>query len=180
MHAIEKDRKEMEEEKERQRLAEEHRRASQVEERMQTDSAPPPSPAAAMSPVGSTGLLEETAVATRPASVVGSASNVQGSSEGNHKTTKPRHTSPDDTVSQKSNEKTDNCPQQEGLEDSATLTGLRTEDQAQKSLPSRSDTSSTDSDGKRERASSLRTEHKNRTPSPSEGRKGKRGSSAKD
>jgi len=167
MHAIEKDKKEMEEEKEKQRLAEEHRRTSQVEERIQTDSAPPPSPAAAMSPVGSTGLLEETPLATRPASVDSSASNVQGSSGGNHKTTKPEHTSPDDTLLQTSNEKTDlPHPSQEGLGDTATLTGSQTEDQAQKSSPPRLDVSPTDNDGRRERPSSLIKEHKTRTPSP--------------
>lgn len=167
MHAIEKDKKEMEEEKEKQRLAEEHRRTSQVEERIQTDSAPPPSPAAAMSPVGSTGLLEETPLATRPASVGSSASNVQGSSGGNHKTTKPEHTSPDDTLPQTSNEKTDlPHPSQEGLGDTATLTGSQTEDQAQKSSPPRLDVSPTDNDGRRERPSSLIKEHKTRTPSP--------------
>ena len=175
MHAIEKDKKEMEEEKEKQRLAEEHRRTGQVEERIQTDSAPPPSPAAAMSPVGSTALLEETPLTTRPDSVVSGASNVHGLSEGNHKTTKPEHTSPDGPVPQKSNETTDDLPHplREG-------TGSQTEDQAQKSFSPRPDASHTDNDDKRERASSLRTEHKPRTPSPREGRKGKRGSSAKD
>ena len=182
MHAIEKDKKEMEEEKEKQRLAEEHRRAGPVEERIQTDSAPPPSPAAVMSPVGSTGLLEETPLATRPASVGSSASYVQGSSERNHKTTKPEHASLDDTVPQKSNETTDDFPHssREGLGDSATLTETQTEDQAQKSFPPPPDASPTDNGGKRERPSSLRIEHKTRTPSPTEGRKGKRGSSAKD
>lgn len=172
MHAIEKDKKEMEEEKEKQRLAEELRRTAQVEERIQTDSAPPPSPAAAISPVGSTGRLEETPLATRPASVGSGASNVQGLSEGNHKTTKPEHTSPDDNVPQKSNETTDDFPHP-----SLEGTGSQTEDQAQKSVSPGHDVSHTDNDGKRETASSLRMEH--RTPSPREGRKGKRGSSAK-
>lgn len=172
MHAIEKDKKEMEEEKEKQRLAEELRRTAQVEERIQTDSAPPPSPAAAISPVGSTGRLEETPLATRPASVGSGASNVQGLSEGNHKTTKPEHTSPDDNVPQKSNETTDDFPHP-----SLEGTGSQTEDQAQKSVSPGPDVSHTDNDGKRETASSLRMEH--RTPSPREGRKGKRGSSAK-
>ena len=175
MHAIEKDKKEMEEEKEKQRLAEEHRRTGQVEERIQTGSAPPPSPAAAMSPVGSTGRLEETPLATRPASVGSGVSNVQGLSEGNQKTTKPEHTSPDGPVPQKSNETTDDFPHplREGTES-------QTEGQAQKSFPPRPDASHTDNGGVKERASSLRTERKTRTPSPSEGRKGKIGSSAKD
>jgi len=182
MHAIEKDKKEMEEEKEKQRLVEEHRKAGQVEERIQTDSAPPPSPAAAMSPVGSTGLLEEKPLATRPASVGSSASNVQGSSEGNHKTTKPEHASLDDTVPQKSNETTDDFPHpsREGLGDSATVTETQTVDEALKSFSPRPDASPTDNGGKRERPSSSRIEHKTRTPSPTEGRKGKKGSSAKD
>ena len=178
MHAIEKDKKEMEEEKEKQRLAEEQRRASHVEERIQTDSAPPPTPAAAMSPVGSTGLLEETPLATRPASVVSSASNMQGASEGNHMTTKLEHTSPSDTVPQKSNETTDDFPHPS--REGGTLTGSQTEDQAQKSFPPGPNVSPTDNGGKRERASSLRTESKTRTPSPREGRKGERSSSAKD
>ena len=175
MHAIEKDKKEMEEEKEKQRLAEELRRTGQVEERIQTDSAPPPSPAAAMSPVGSVGRLEETPLATRPASVGSGASNMQGLSEGNHKTTKPEHTSPDDTVPQKSNETMDDFPHPSG-----EGTGSQTEDQAQRSFSPRPDASHTDNGGKRERPSSLRTERKTRTPSPREARKGKRGSSAKD
>ena len=175
MHAIEKDKKEMEEEKEKQRLAEEHRRASQVEERIQTDSAPPPSPAAAMSPVGSAGRLEETPLATRPASVVSSASKVQGSSE-------PEHTSVDDIEPEKSNEIAEDLPHpsQEGLKDSKTLIGSQTEDQTERSLPPRPDASPTEDVGKRERASSLKTKNKARTPSPREGRKGKRSSSAKD
>lgn len=182
MHAIEKDKKEMEEEKEKQRLAEEHRRASQVEERIQTDSAPPPSPAVAMSPVGSTGRLEETPLATRPASAVSSASKVQGSSEGNLKTTEPEHTFVDDNEPEKSNEVAEDLPHpsQEGLEDSKTLIGSQTGDQAERSLPPRPDASPTEDVGKRERASSLRIKNKTRTPSPREGRKGKRSSSAKD
>lgn len=172
MHAIEKDKKEMEEEKEKQRLAEELRRSSQMEERVQTgqSSAPPPSPAAAMSPVGSTGLLEETPLATRPASVVSCGSNVQGSSKANLKTTEPDHTSPGNTVPEKSYE----VPSRDVLEDTETIPGSTIEDQTQ-----RPGASSKEDLGKRERASSLRTRNKNRTPSPREGRKGKRSSSAK-
>lgn len=180
MHAIEKDKKEMEEEKEKQRLAEEQRRSSQVEQRIQTDSAPPPSPAAAMSPVGSTSLLEETPLATRPASGVSSASNVQGLSEGNLKTTKPDHTSPGNTIPEKLNEVSKDLPHPsgEGFEDNKTLVGTQT--QEQRSLPPRPGASPKEDVGKRERASSLRAKSKSRTPSPREGGKGKRSSSAKD
>lgn len=180
MHAIEKDKKEMEEEKEKQRLAEEQRRSSQVEQRIQTDSAPPPSPAAAMSPVGSTSLLEETPLATRPASGVSSASNAQGSSEGNLKTTKPDHTITGNTIPEKRNEVTKDIPHPSGesLEDNKTFVG--TQMQEQRSLPPRPGASPKEDLGKRERASSLRTKSRSRTPSPREGGKGKRSSSAKD
>ena len=176
MHAIEKDKKEMEEEKEKQRLAEEHRRSSQVEQRMQTDSAPPPSPAAAMSPVGSTSLLEETPLATRPPSVR-SASNLQGSVEGNLKTTEPDDTSPGNTIPDQDLPHTPG----EGLEqDNKTFVGTQTEEATQRSLPPRRGASPIEDLGKRERASSLRTKSHSRTPSPREGGKGKRSSSAKD
>lgn len=179
MHAIEKDKKEMEEEKEKQRLAEEYRKANHMEERILTDSAPPPSPAAALSPAGSTGLLKEIPLATRSASVVSSASNLQGSSQGNDKT---EHTSPGNTVPHKSDETTDDFPRplRDGLGDSATLTGSQTDDQTQNSFPLRPDAPPTDNGEKSERASSMRSENKTRTPSPREGRKGKRSSSAKD
>ena len=181
MHAIEKDKKEMEEEKEKQRLAEEQRRSSQVEQRIQTDSAPPPSPVVAMSPAVSTSLLEETPLATRPASG-SSASNVQGSSEGNPKTTEPDRKSPGNTIPETSNEvaKDISYSSGESLEDKKAVVGAQVKDPTQTSLPPRPGSSPKEDVGKRERASSLRTKSKSRTPSPREGGKGKRSSSAKD
>lgn len=90
MLAIEKDKKEMEGEKKKQRLVEEHRRANDVEERVRTgqSGAPPPSPVATMSPVGSTGFLEETQLVAGPPFVASGGLNapesikaVQSSSE---------------------------------------------------------------------------------------------------
>lgn len=56
MHAIEKDKKEIEEEKVKQRLVEEVQRSSQLQDKQQTGvgSAPPPTPVA-LSPVASNG-----------------------------------------------------------------------------------------------------------------------------
>lgn len=177
MHAIEKDKKEMEEEKEKQRLAEEHRRSSQVEERVQTgqSSAPPPTPAAAMSPVGSTGLIEETPVTTRPASVVSRVSNALTSHE-------PAQTSPGNNVPDKSDEVSTNPPHPSGdvLNDGKTPPESETEHQIQRSLSTPSGASPKEDLGKRKRASSLKAKTKSRTPSPREGGKGKRSSSAKD
>lgn len=59
MHAIERDKKEMEDEKVKQRLVEEQGRSNQVQDGVQAgqDSAPPPTPAAALSPASSASLL---------------------------------------------------------------------------------------------------------------------------
>ena len=59
MHAIERDKKEMEDEKVKQRLVEEQGRSNQVQNGVQAgqDSAPPPTPAAALSPASSASLL---------------------------------------------------------------------------------------------------------------------------
>ena len=61
MHTIEKDRKEMQQEKEKQRLEEEQQRRASYDDRAKTrqSTAPPPSPAVAMSPVGSAGRLDD-------------------------------------------------------------------------------------------------------------------------
>ena len=159
MHTIEKDKKQMEEEKEKQRIAEEHRRSCQVEERVQTgqSSAPPPSPAAAMSPVGSIGLLEETPLVAGTLSIVSCGSNVVRLGE-------PPHASVPEGSDQV-------------IEDSTPSSGEILDDN--KSIPkSRSKVQA------KARASSLRSapqlKNQNRTPSPSEGNKKKRTSSAKD
>lgn len=188
MHTIEKDKKEMEEEKEKQRLAEERRRSSQAEERVQTgqSSAPPPSPAAAMSPVGSTGLLEETPLVTRPASGASRSSNVAGSSEANINTTEPAHTSAGDSAPEQGNPVTEDSapPSGEVLDGSESRPGSRSESQTQRSLSPRPAALPKEDSGKRARASSLKSaphiKTKSRTPSPREGRKGKRTSSVKD
>ena len=187
MHTIEKEKKEMEEEKEKQRLAEEHRKSSQADKRVHTgqSSAPPPSPAAAMSPVGSTGLLEETLLVTRPASVASRAgSNVEGPSEANINTAEPAHASPGDNVPGKSNEVTEDSaiPSGEVLDENRPRSS--SEVQTQRSVSPRPGASVEQNLEKRVRASSLKSaphsKNKSRTPSPREGGKGKKSSSAKD
>lgn len=163
MHTIEKDKKEMEQEKEKQRIAEEHRRSCQVEERVQTgqSSAPPPSPAAAMSPVGSIGLLEETPLVAGSLSVTSCGSNVVGLAE-------PLHASSEFNVPEGSYQVIDDSTPSSGeiLDDNKSIPKLRSIVQT------------------KARASSLRSvpqvKNQNRTPSPSEGNKKKRTSSAKD
>lgn len=156
MHAIEKDKKEMEEEKEKQRLAEEHRRSSQLEGRVQTgqSSAPPPTPAAAMSPVGSTCLIEETPVTTRAASVVSGVSNALTS-------TNPPH------------------PSEDVLNDGKTISESKKENHIARALPSPSDPAPKDDPKEKKRASSAKTKTSSRTLSPTEDGNGKRSMSAK-
>ena len=181
MHTIEKDKKQIEEEKEKQRLAEEDRRSSQVEERVQTgqSSAPPPSPAAAVSPVGSTGLLEETPLATRPASVTSGGSNVAGPTE-------PVQPSPGDNVLDQNDQVTEDSapPPRENLDGSESRPRSRSDVQHQRSVSPRTGASPKEDLGKRARTSSLKkapnVKSKSRTPSPREGGTGKRSSSAKD
>ena len=163
MHTIEKDKKEMEEEKEKQRIAEEHRRSSQVEERVQTGqrSAPPPSPAAAMSPVGSIGLLEETPLVPGSLSVTSRGSIVLGLSE-------PLHASSEFNVPEGSDQfAEDSIPSSGGILD------------GNKSSPTSSSKVQAGA-----RASSLRSapqvKDQSRAPSPGEGNKNKSTSSAKD
>jgi len=181
MHTIEKDKKQIEEEKEKQRLAEEDRRSSQVEERVQTgqSSAPPPSPAAAVSPVGSTGLLEETPLATRPASVPSGGSNVAGPTE-------PVQPSPGDNLLDQNDQVTEDSapPPRENLDGSESRPRSRSDVQHQRSVSPRTGASPKEDLGKRARTSSLKkapnVKSKSRTPSPREGGTGKRSSSAKD
>ena len=155
MHAIEKDKKEMEEEKEKQRLVEEHRRSSQLEGRVQTgqSSAPPPTPAAAMSPVGSTCLIEETPVTTRAASVVSGVSNALTSYENNIAA--------------------------ESEKDGKTISESKKENHIERALPSPSDPAPKDDPKEKKRASSAKTKTISRTLSPMEDGNGKRSMSAK-
>lgn len=118
MHTIEKDKKEMEEEKEKQRLAEEQKKSTQAEERVQTgqSSAPPPSPVAALSPIGSTGVLDE----TRPASGTSrTGSNAVGPSRDNLNTSESTGASSRDNVVEKNHEVTEETgqPKDKALEE---------------------------------------------------------------
>lgn len=119
MHTIEKDKKEMEEEKEKQRLAEEQKKSTPVEERVQTgqSSAPPPSPAVALSPIGSTGVLDE----TRPTSGTSRrGSNAAGPSTDNLNTSGPSDASSNNNVVEKNHEVTKETgqPKEKVLEES--------------------------------------------------------------
>lgn len=174
MHAIEKDKKEMEEEKEKQRLAEEHRRSSQMEGRVQTgqSSAPPPTPAAGISPAGSTAVIEETPVTTRAASVVSGVSNALTSYE-------VAQTSSGSNVAAESEEVSTDPPHSSGdiLNDCKTLPESVKEHHIQRSLSSPSGPAPKDNLREEKRAPSVKM--KTRTPSPREDGKGKRSLSAK-
>ncbi|PFX15030.1 IQ domain-containing protein H [Stylophora pistillata] len=174
MHAIEKDKKEMEEEKEKQRLAEEHRRSSQMEGRVQTgqSSAPPPTPAAGISPAGSTAVIEETPVTTRAASVVSGVSNALTSYE-------VAQTSSGSNVAAESEEVSTDPPHSSGdiLNDCKTLPESVKEHHIQRSLSSPSGPAPKDNLREEKRAPSVKM--KTRTPYPREDGKGKRSLSAK-
>lgn len=176
MHAIEKDKKEMEEEKEKQRLAEEHRRSSQLEGRVQTgqSSAPPPTPAAAMSPVGSTCLIEETPVTTRAASVVSGVSNALTSYEA-------AQTSSGNNIAAESEKVSTNPPHpsEDVLKNGKTISESKKENHIARALPSPSDPASKDDPKEKKRASSAKTKTISRTLSPMEDGNGKRSMSAK-
>lgn len=176
MHAIEKDKKEMEEEKEKQRLAEEHRRSSQLEGRVQTgqSSAPPPTPAAAMSPVGSTCLIEETPVTTRAASVVSGVSNALTSYEA-------AQTSSGNNIAAESEKVSTNPPHpsEDVLNDGKTISESKKENHIARALPSPSDPAPKDDPKEKKRASSAKTKTSSRTLSPMEDGNGKRSMSAK-
>ena len=160
MIAIENDKKEMEGEKKKQRLLEEHRRVNDLEERVQTgqSSAPPPSPVAAMSPVGSTRFLDETPLVAGPPSVVSRGPNAPGSF-------KAVQSSSEYIMVEVNYQATENVPLsiEEILDDHKSGPARRCN-----SPPRR--TSSNENHQKNERVSSC----KSRTPSPMEGGKEKK------